>query len=98
MDTIELQNKILELQKQLEIANKINAKKESRKQYMREYMKKYYEDNHEREKERTRQKQHKHYHNVKKPKTAILKTYELLEEIKNNNPEHLEEIKLILAN
>ena len=98
MDTIEIQNQILELQKQLEIANKIKAKKEERKTYMREYMKKYYQDNLESERERTRQKQHKHYHNVKKPKNAILKTYEHLEEIKNNNPEHLEEIKLILAN
>jgi hypothetical protein len=98
MDTIELQNKILELQKQLEIANKLKAKKESRKEYMREYMKKYYQDNLESERERTRQKQHKHYHNVKKHKNIILKTYELLEEIKNNNPEHLEEIKCILAN
>jgi hypothetical protein len=98
MDIIEIQNQILELQKQLEIANKIKAKKEERKTYMREYMKKYYQDNHERERERTRQKQHKHYHNVKKPKNIILKTYEYLEEIKNNNPEHLEEIKLILAN
>lgn len=98
MDTIELQNKILELQKQLDDANKLKAKKESRKEYMREYMRKQYHANLEQARELTRQKQHKHYHNVKKPKNVILKVYEYLEEIKNTNPDHLEEIKLILAN
>lgn len=98
MDTIELQNKILELQKQLEDANKLKAKKESRKEYMRGYMKNQYHANLEQARELTRQKQHKHYHNVRKPKNVILKVYEYLEEIKNTNPEHLEEIKLILSN
>jgi len=98
IDTTALENQILELQKQLEDANKLKAKKEARKEYMREYMKKKYYNNLEASRKLTRDKQHKHYHNIKKPKNAILKTYELLEEIKNNNPEHLEEIKLILAN
>lgn len=98
MDTIEIQNKILELQKQLEIAEKTKAKKEARKEYMRGYMKKYYHDNHEREVERTRIRQHKHYHNVKKPQNDILKTYLLLEDLKNSNPEYLEEIKMVLSN
>ena len=98
MDTTALQKQIEELQKQLEYANKLKAKKEKRNEYMREYMKKKYHANLDEEREHTRQKQHKHYHNVKKPKNVILKVYEYLEEIKNNNPEHLEEIKLILAN
>jgi hypothetical protein len=98
MDTIALQNQIIELQKQLEDALTKEKEIEDKRAKRREYMKKYYHANLEQERERTRQKQHKHYHNVRKPKNAILKTYELLEEIKNNNPEHLEEIKLILAN
>jgi hypothetical protein len=98
MDTTALQNQILELQKQLDIANKIKAKKEKRKTYMREYMKNQYHANLDQARKLTREKQHKHYHNVKKPKNVILKVYEYLEEIKNNNPEHLEEIKCILAN
>lgn len=98
MDTIELQNKILELQKQLDDANKLKAKKENRKEYMRGYMKKQYHANLEQARELTRDKQHKHYHNVKKPKNFMLKVYEYLEEIKNTNPEHLEQIKECLAN
>jgi hypothetical protein len=98
MDTIALQNQILELQKQLEIANKEKAKKEKRKEYMRGYMKKYYHDNHEKEVERLRIRANKYYHENKLPETKLLKMYEYLEELKNTNPEHLEEIKLILAN
>lgn len=98
MDTIEIQNKILQLQKQLEIAEKTKAKKEARKEYMRVYMKKYYHDNHEKEVERTRIRQHKHYHNVKKPENDLLKTYDYLEQLKTINPEYLEEIKMVLSN
>jgi len=98
MDTVALQNQIIELQKQLDIANKIKAKKENRKEYMREYMKKYYHENHEKELTRTREKQHKHYHTVKKPKNKILKVYEYLDDLKTTNPEYLEEIKCILSN
>jgi len=98
IDTIALQNQILELQKQLEDANKENAKKEARKEYMREYAKKKYYNNLEESRELTRKKQQKHYHNVKKPKNDLLKAYELLEGLKTTNPEYLEEIKEILAN
>lgn len=98
MDTIELQKKILELQKQLEDANKIKIKKEARKNYMREYMKKYYQENHEKEVVRTRERQHKHYHNIKKPQNKAARVYEYLEDLKTTNPEYLEEIKLVLSN
>ncbi len=98
MDTIALQNQIIELQKQLEVALKKEKKKEERKIYMREYMKKKYHDDLEVSRELTRKKQHKHYHSVKKPQNDLLKAHELLEGLKTSNPEYLEQIKCILAN
>jgi hypothetical protein len=98
MDTIALQNQIIELQKQLDAALIKEKKKEERKTYMREYMKKKYHDDLEGSRELTRKKQHKHYHTVKKPQNDLLKTYELLEGLKTKNPEYLEQIKCILSN
>ena len=98
MDTTALQNQILELQKQLEYANKLKAKKEKRKEYMRGYMKKYYHKNHEKEVERLRIRANKYYHENKTPENKLLKTYDYLEQLKTTNPEYLEEIKLVLAN
>ena len=98
MDTIALQNQIIELQKQLDAALIKEKKKEERKTYMREYMKKKYHDDLEGSRELTRKKQHKHYHSVKKPQNDLLKAHELLEGLKTSNPEYLEQIKCILAN
>ena len=98
MDTTTLQNQILELQKQLEDATKLKAKKEKRKEYMREYMKKKYHANLDQEREHTRNRQHKHYHNIKKPQKKAARVYEYLEDLKTMSPEYLEEIKLVIAN
>lgn len=60
--------------------------------------KEYYHNNLDQERERSRQKQFNHYHNVKKPKNDIIKAYLIIEDLKNSNPEYLEEIKMVLSN
>ena len=68
------------------------------KQLRKEKQKEYYHNNLEQERERNKQKQFNHYHNVKKPKNDIIKAYLIIEDLKNTNPEYLEEIKLFLTN
>jgi hypothetical protein len=96
MSEREIKKQILELQIQLN--NSIENKKNNRKEYMRNYIKNRYYNNLEQERERCKIKQQKYNKKQILPETKLLKVYEILEELKQSNPEYLEEIKMILSN
>ena len=87
---------IEQLHKQLN--DSVENKKNNRKEYMRTYIKNRYYNNLEEERERCKIKQRKYNKNQNLPETKLLKVYEIFEELKQCNPEYLEEIKMVLSN
>lgn len=96
LNALELQKNIEILQKQLSDVVKINEKKERRNEYMRIYNKKKYHSNIEHYRQLARLRYMKNKETISLER-KLLKVYEILEDIKNFNPEYIEEIKLFLT-